>query len=134
MMKFFVAMAEEEPDDAPAAMPPDSSITPSEEVFPMPWVADRWAALWDFGIARRRTSVLLWRGGLGWTAYREVRDYQAVVLSLIKDTLKDLEIPEPAYSFILDFYGEVDDGDFPLEEVHWAEAVVFHDEDFEEVD
>ena len=121
MMKSSDAMDEEEPDDAPAAMPPAL------------W-EDRWAALWDFGVARRRTSVLLWRGGLGWTAYREVRDYQAVVLSLIKDTLKDLEIPEPAYSLILDFYGEVDDGDFPLEEVHWAEAVVFHDEDFEVVD
>ena len=96
---------------------------------------DLWSTLWDLGTARRRASVLLWKGGVNWAAHREVREYQAVVLDCIKLILSALEFPDPAITIVSAFHGEADDGSFHLEEVQWAEELLRKEhEHFEEAD
>ena len=66
----------------------------------------------------------MWRSGLSWESYREVREYQAVVLVSIRNTLGALEFPDTAAALVINFYGEVDNFCFLLEEVLWAEELL----------
>ena len=68
--------------------------------------------------------MLLWRSGLDWDSYREVREYQAGVLVAIRNTLRDLDFPDPDISIVINFYGEADNNGFLLEEVLWAEELL----------
>ena len=72
---------------------------------------------------------------MDWSAYRGVREFQAVVLESIKNTLKDLEVPDPVINLVVDYYRAVDNSDFLLKEIQWAEEELrSYSRNFEEVD
>ena len=56
------------------------------------------------------------------------------MLESIKNTLRDLEVPDPAIHLVADYYGVVDNSDFLLKEVQWAEEELrSSSKNFEEV-
>ena len=93
--------------------------------------AHLWNFVLDVGVARRRASIYLalysevdWEDEFA-EERQSLLQYLSALVETVEASLAALGIPSPCIRRILDCYGAVDTGDFPLPELQQARTELF---------